>query len=149
MWAPRQSSQKYVLVYERVTVCGSGLAATVEPMNLKSQRGPQARLLPSGAILHADATDLFAVERRLPGITEHGLAMLQAALLQSSARFSARGEHITYLRSTFLPDQDRLLSLFAAMSLEVVRAANDASLVPYLGIHRAIDLPNPGESPGE
>ena len=75
--------------------------------------------------------------------------MLQAALLQSSARFTARGEHITYLRSTFLPDQDRLLSLFAAMSLEVVRAENDASLVPYLGIHRAIDLSNPGESPGE
>jgi hypothetical protein len=147
VWAPRQSCQKYVLVYERVTVRGLGVAATVERMNLKSQGAP-ARLL-SGEILHDDATDLFAVERRLPGITEHGLAMLQAALLQSSARFTARGEHITYLRSTFLPDQDRLLSLFAALSLEVVRAANDASLVPYLGIHRAIDLPNPGESPNE
>lgn len=105
--------------------------------------------LASGAKASGDRMLLFVVERRLPGITEVGLAMLQAALLESSARFTARGEHITYLRSTFLPDQDRLLSLFSAMSLELVRAANEAALVPYLVIQRAVTLPDPSESQAE
>ena len=119
-------------------------------MDLKSPRGtPRAGLLASSGMLHDDATDLFVVERRLPGITERGLAMIQAALLESSARFTARGEHITYLRSTFLPAQDRLLSLFSAMSLQLVRAANEASLVSYVGIQRAVNLPDPSEYQGE
>lgn len=100
-------------------------------------------------MLDHDATHLFVVERRLPGITERGLAMVQAALAESSARFTARGEHITYLRSTFLPEQDRLLSVFSAMNLEAVRAANEASLVPFTSIQRAVNLPAPSESDAE
>jgi hypothetical protein len=116
-------------------------------MDLKSPRGtPRARPLASSPILHDDATDLFVVERRLPGITERGLAMVQAALVESSARFTARGVHITYLRSTLLPDQDRLLSVFSAVNLEAVRAANESSLVPFVSIQRAVDLPDPSES---
>ena len=150
LWATRQSAQKYVLLYEPVTICVSRLAPTVGPMDLKSPRPSRGtRSLASGGMRHEDATELFIVERRLPGITKRGLAMVQAALLESSARFTARGEHITYLRSTFLPDQDRLLSLFGATSLELVRAANEASLVPYAGIQRAVNLSYPSESQGE
>ena len=148
--APRRNAQKYVVLYEPVTIACLAWPPTVELMDLKSPRGtPRAGLLASSGMLHDDATDLFVVERRLPGITERGLAMIQAALLESSARFTARGEHITYLRSTFLPDQDRLLSLFSAMSLQLVRAANEASLVPYVGIQRAVNLPDPSEYQGE
>ena len=108
---------KYVLLYEPVTICMSRLAPKVGLMDRKSPRGTlRARPPASSGMLHDDATALFVVERRLPGITARGLAMLQAALLESSGRFAARGEHIAYLRSTFLPDQDRLLSLFSARS---------------------------------
>jgi hypothetical protein len=120
----------------------------VELMDLTSPRGARRAEPPAFGRNDDDANDLFVVERRLPGITERGLAMLQEALLESSARFTGRGEHITYLWSVFLPDQDRLLSLFSATSLELVGAANEASLVPYVGVRRAVVLPYPGESAG-
>ena len=84
---------------------------------------------------------LFIVERRLPKIDDYQLAVLQAALTDAASRFSARGDGVRYLRSIFLPRQERLLSLFMAGTLEAVRAANEAALVPFASIEPAIELP--------
>ena len=150
MQAPSRSAREYVLLYEPVTICVLRLAPRVAIMEPKSPpRAPRARPLTCSATHNADATHLFVVERRLPGITERGLAMLQAALIEATSRFAARGEQVTYLGSSFLPGQDRLFSRFSAVSLELVRATNEASLVPYVSIQRAVDLPGPRESQWE
>jgi len=86
---------------------------------------------------------LFIVERRLPKVNEHELAVLQAALTGAASRFTARGDGVRYVRSIFLARQERLLSMFTAESLEAVRAVNEAALIPFASIEPGVELPGP------
>jgi hypothetical protein len=89
---------------------------------------------------------LFVVERRLPKINDHQLAVLQAALTTAASRFRARGDGVRLVGSIFLARQERLLSLFTAESLDAVRAVNEASLVPFASIEPAVQLPGLDQS---
>jgi hypothetical protein len=89
----------------------------------------------------SEPSTLYIVERRLRGVSEHQLAVLQVALTGAASRFSARDAGVRYLRSIFLARQERLLSLFAAQSIEAVRAVKEAALVPFASIEPAVELP--------
>jgi len=87
--------------------------------------------------------DLYLVEHRLPRITVGELELLQAALNEACSRLTARGEPVSYLGSTFLPESARLLSLFKAGTADSVRSVSASSQAPMTHLEAAIDLPAP------
>ncbi len=80
------------------------------------------------------------VDRRLRAISRDDLTMLQAALTDSCRRSTARGEPVRCLWSTYLPDQDRLLSVFEAANIGAVRIVNENVLAPFTSIGEAVQI---------
>src|SRR5690242_12430826 len=86
------------------------------------------------AVAPSGPEELFMVEHRLLATSEPELKLVQQVLVEVSQRFTSRGVPMRYLGSAFLPGRERLLSLFAAASISDVRAANEATLVPFVSI---------------
>lgn len=86
---------------------------------------------------------VYMVERSLPGITQPQLAGAQQAAISTADQFSAKGTPVKYLRSTFVPAEDRCLCLFEASSADAVREVNEAAGLPFTRIVEAMHLPKP------
>lgn len=83
----------------------------------------------------------FLVERHLPGIDREGLRGAQQAARAVSARFRENGRPLHYVRSTFIPGEDRCLCLFEAADAQTVSDANIDAGLPFDRIVAADDLP--------
>ena len=83
---------------------------------------------------------VYMVERDLKGITMEALAGAQKAAIATAADMRARGQNISYVRSTFAPEDGRCMCLFDAESADQVRALNDAAGLPYTQVVAALDL---------
>jgi hypothetical protein len=83
---------------------------------------------------------VFMVERELPGITEEQLQAAQQAAIRTSDEFTAAGRPVRYIRSTFVPGDNRCMCLFEAATPEVVREVNEAAGIPFVRVLPALDL---------
>jgi len=83
---------------------------------------------------------VFLVERNLPGITMEQLAAAQKKAIQMGQEMTAQGIEVRYIRSTFVPGENKCMCLFEAPSADHVRQANERAEIPFTRIVRAEDL---------
>ena len=87
---------------------------------------------------------LFIVDRVMPGLTVELLVEAQRCLQEAVRRVSDGGDAVRYLRCTFIPDQQRCLDLFEAVSAAEVRRVNDIAQVPFRWLGQAREDAEPG-----
>jgi hypothetical protein len=72
----------------------------------------------------------YMLERHLPGITPEQLTAAAARAKSVTAAMTQQGKPVRYLRSTFLPGEEKSFCLFDAPSAERVREANELAKIP-------------------
>jgi len=83
---------------------------------------------------------VFMVERDLKGISMENLGGAQRAAIKTAQDMTAQGTKISYIRSTFAPEDGRCMCLFDAASDADVRRLNDEAGLPYHRVVPALDL---------
>lgn len=83
---------------------------------------------------------VYMVERDLKGITMEQLGGAQKKAIETSAEFTSNGKPVRYIRTTFVPSEERSMCLFEADSSDLVRECNEAAEIPFVRIVEALDL---------
>lgn len=78
------------------------------------------------------------VERHLPGFAVEQLPAAAGAAKRTSAQMTEEGTPVRYLRSTFVPEEEKCFCLFEGASEEAVRDVQDRAGLPYQRIHEAV-----------
>ena len=82
----------------------------------------------------------YIVERHLPRFTREQLAGAAARAKTVTGQMRTEGTPVRYLRSFFVPGEDKCYCLFEAPSPEVVRDANERAELPVLSISEALHI---------
>lgn len=82
----------------------------------------------------------YMVERYLPGIKPDELAAAAARAKATTAEMTAEGTPIRYLRSTFVPGEEKCYCLFEGETEEAVRRANERAEIPLERISEAMHI---------
>lgn len=83
---------------------------------------------------------VFMVERNLKGISMEDLAGAQQAAISTAKQMTEQGDRVSYIRSTFAPEDGRCMCLFDGESADQVRRLNDTAGLPYDNVVEAYDL---------
>jgi muconolactone delta-isomerase len=83
---------------------------------------------------------MYMVERHLPGITTDQLGAAAARAKSTTADMSQKGTPVRYLRSTFVPGEEKCFCLFEGPSADAVKQANERARIPFERIMEAMHL---------
>lgn len=86
------------------------------------------------------AMNKFLVERYLPGITPDQLGGAAKAAKSTTAQMAQEGTPVRYLRSTFVPGEEKCYCLFEGPTADAVKTANDRAQLPYERIVEAMHI---------
>ena len=82
----------------------------------------------------------YLVERYLPGLTPEQLGAAASAAKATTASMTSEGTPVHYLRSTFIPGEDKCYCLFEGPSADVVKMAYERAQLPYERIVDAMHI---------
>ena len=82
----------------------------------------------------------YYVERYLPGISSDQLTAAAARAKRTTAQMTQEGTPVRYLRSTFIPGQEKCFCLFEGPSEAVVKLANERAEIPFERIVEALHI---------
>lgn len=82
----------------------------------------------------------YLAERYLPGITPEQLMAAAGAAKSTAQSMSAEGTPVRYLRSTFIPGEEKCFCLFEGPTVDAVKEVNDRAQLPYERIVEAMHV---------
>lgn len=82
----------------------------------------------------------FLVERYWPGLTLERLKATEAKVRRASAAVSREGHPVRYLGSTFVPEEESVLAVFAAEAAEWVVEVNRRAGLPVDRVVAVVEL---------
>jgi hypothetical protein len=83
---------------------------------------------------------IFLVERYWPGVSEGELAAALARSVDSAESMSREGRPVRHVRTTLVPADEAVLSIFEAGSAEDVAELNTRAAIPFDRIAEAVSV---------
>ncbi len=82
----------------------------------------------------------YMVERYLPRITSDQLVAAAARAKSATAQMTLEGTPIRYLRSIFVPAEEKCFCIFDGPSAEAVKQANERAEIPFERVVEALHI---------
>ena len=82
----------------------------------------------------------YMVERHLPGIKTEELAGAAARAKETTAKMTEEGTPVRYLRSTFIPGEEKCYCLFEGPNEDSIREANQRAEIPFERVTEAMHI---------
>jgi hypothetical protein len=80
----------------------------------------------------------YLVERYEPGGTLDDVVAAADRVAAATEQMARDGAAVSYLGTTYLPEEETVLDAFAAPSIELVRAASERARTPVARVARAV-----------